>query len=221
LVICDACRTRSAKLSLVQAEPAPVGRRQRRAQATRAALVEAALDLFEEQGYVATSIDDIAEAADVARRTFFRYFPSKESVLLPEAADYDTAFAAALASEPLPLTVHAIARAFIALAEQMQADEQLHRRERIIRDHREHFRSFTQLRIESGREQLGQLLATRIGCAADDTSVLTAVDLGLLAFAHGYMQWFDAGSEGALVDPVARSFELTIALASGARTIGS
>jgi AcrR family transcriptional regulator len=48
---------------------------------TRAAIVEAALELFSEQGFNETTVDAIAERADVGRRTFFRYFPAKESVL--------------------------------------------------------------------------------------------------------------------------------------------
>ena len=177
------------------------------------------MDLFEQRGYAATSIDDITERADVARRTFFRYFPTKESVLLPEATDYDTAFAEALASEGDPLTVRGIARAFIALAEQMQLDEELHRRERIIRDNREHFRSFTLLRIESGREQLGRMVADQAHTSVDDAALLIAVDIALLAFGHGYMRWFDSSAGTTLVDMVAESFDLTLALASGDRAI--
>ena len=56
--------------------------RQRKRARTRAALIAAALDLFERQGYEATTIDEIAAAADVSPRTFFRYFATKEEVAL-------------------------------------------------------------------------------------------------------------------------------------------
>jgi AcrR family transcriptional regulator len=54
--------------------------RDRKKQQTRIDLVAAALTLFEQRGYDATSIDDIVAAANYSRRTFFRYFDAKEDV---------------------------------------------------------------------------------------------------------------------------------------------
>src|SRR6266536_2598775 len=57
----------------------PAGRRD-----VRAGLTAAAIDLFLANGYDATTADDIAEAAGVARRTFFRYFRAKEDAVFPD-----------------------------------------------------------------------------------------------------------------------------------------
>jgi AcrR family transcriptional regulator len=50
----------------------------------REALTAAAIDLFQTKGYEETTVDEIAAAAGVGRRTFFRYFPSKEDVIFPD-----------------------------------------------------------------------------------------------------------------------------------------
>jgi AcrR family transcriptional regulator len=58
------------------------GRRDRKKQATRRALRNAALELVASRGFAHVTVEDIAEAADVSTRTFFNYFPSKESAVI-------------------------------------------------------------------------------------------------------------------------------------------
>jgi len=60
---------------------APRGRRARRRAETRERILRSAFDLFARQGFFATTVEQITEAADVGKGTFFNYFPSKEHVL--------------------------------------------------------------------------------------------------------------------------------------------
>ena len=68
------------------------GLRARKKAATEQAIIDAAMKLSAERGFAATTIDDIAAAAGIGRRTFFRYFPTKEDVVL-DPRRLDRAFA--------------------------------------------------------------------------------------------------------------------------------
>ncbi|MFB7633047.1 TetR family transcriptional regulator [Streptomyces sp. NPDC056149] len=94
------------------AEPTPQtppssGLRERKKQRTRDALIRAALELFTEQGYEATTIDEIAEAVEVSQRTFFRYFANKQEVVFAVQDMVEARFLEKLRARPAdepPLT---------------------------------------------------------------------------------------------------------------------
>jgi AcrR family transcriptional regulator len=110
-----------------QARPS---RRERKKAQTRAAIQTHALRLFREQGYDATTIEQIIEAADVSETTFFRYFPTKEDVVLQD--DYDPLIIGAYQAQPPDLPpVPAVRAAFAALFAHMSAEQQAEQRERV------------------------------------------------------------------------------------------
>ena len=74
------------------------GLRERKKAKTRAAIREHAFRLFREQGYDATTVEQIAEAAEVSHTTFFRYFPAKEDVVLQD--DMELIWLDALRAQP-------------------------------------------------------------------------------------------------------------------------
>jgi AcrR family transcriptional regulator len=84
----------------MSAQEPGAGRRDRKKNETRQALREAAHRLFAEKGFTATTIDDITAAADVSRRTFFRYYDSKDDLLRTDAADLLPVMLAALRARP-------------------------------------------------------------------------------------------------------------------------
>ena len=90
--------------------PSPqAGLRERKKARTRAALREHALRLFRLQGYQATTVEQIAAAAEVSPSTFFRYFPTKEDLVLQD--DMDTRMIAAFERQPPGLGPIAAVRA--------------------------------------------------------------------------------------------------------------
>ena len=94
-----------------------VGLRERKKEQTRTAIQRAALRLIAEGGYTATTCEQIAAAADVSPATLFRYFPTKEDIVLQDG--YDPVIAAAVVARPVgEPPVVAVRRGFAeALAE--------------------------------------------------------------------------------------------------------
>jgi AcrR family transcriptional regulator len=76
------------------------GLRERKKERTREALEAAALDLFERKGFDHATVDEIVDACDVSRRTFFRYFSSKEEVFKGDQDEKAAMVATLLAQRP-------------------------------------------------------------------------------------------------------------------------
>lgn len=108
--------------------------RDRKKQRTRRTIEQVALDLFEEDGFDGTTIELIANAADIAPRTFFHYFASKEDVILGDYATRLDRIVTALKARPAgEAPWPALRAAFMTVAADYETErEQLLRRFRII-----------------------------------------------------------------------------------------
>ena len=115
--------------------PETNGLRARKKQRTRQTIERVALDLIEAHGFDATTIDDIATAADIAPRTFFHYFRSKEEVVLADYATRLDQIVAALKASPVDQPPwSALRTAFLTVGADYESErDQLLRRFRIIR----------------------------------------------------------------------------------------
>jgi AcrR family transcriptional regulator len=101
----------------------PYGLRERKKARTRAAIRQHALRLFGEQGYAGTTVEQIAEAAEVSPSTFFRYFPTKEDVVLQD--DFDLIAIERFEAQPAGLSPIAALRAAMREAVEDAPPEQI------------------------------------------------------------------------------------------------
>jgi AcrR family transcriptional regulator len=107
------------------------GLRERKKARTRASIQEHAVRLFRAQGYDATTVEQIAEAAEVSPSTVFRYFPTKEDLVISD--EYDPMLIAAFRAQPpelgtIPVLRSALRETFAGMA----AGELVVQRERIL-----------------------------------------------------------------------------------------
>jgi AcrR family transcriptional regulator len=107
----------------MQATDQPPGLRERKKIKTRQTIRREALRLIDENGYAATTVEQIADAAEVSPSTFFRYFRSKESLLL--ADDLDPLILAAFEAQPPDLSlIQAFRRAYQTVMADLPAEQQ-------------------------------------------------------------------------------------------------
>jgi AcrR family transcriptional regulator len=144
-----------------------LGLRERKKQRTRETIARAAHALFAERGYHATTLNDIAQAADVSTRTIFSYFASKEDILFSDFPLMKRALAQALADRPEGEDTLETVRTFILAArkfETSELDEQLH----FCIANDETLRSHMRARIAQLEELIAPAIAEDLGAPADD-----------------------------------------------------
>src|SRR4051812_498394 len=165
------------------------GLRERRKRQTRERIVAEGLRLFAEQGYAATTCEQVAAAADVSPATFYRYFPSKEDVVLRD--EYDPLLVAALeqrheAEHPIDAVVAAIT----GLLEQAEPQE-----EQVIRDRMRLILGTPPLRArlheqdEATVELVTGPIARRLGLPPDDVQVRVLAAAIVAALHVGMVRW--------------------------------
>ena len=108
--------------------PVVPGLRERKKHATRTAIHDGAMRLFDARGFAGTTIDQIAEAANVSRATVFSYYPTKEDIVFGEAPQAIEALAAALAGTPAGSVVPAVREWLRPLTGWLEPDLLLQRR---------------------------------------------------------------------------------------------
>lgn len=150
-----------------------VGLRERKKAKTMAAVQMHALRLFSELGYNATTVEQIAEAAEISPSTFFRYFPTKEDVMLID--NYDPVLITAFENQPVHLSpLEAVRNAIFAGMTDMSPDELATVRERnqLIMTVPE-LRAASMKNLTQTMQMIAEMVAKRVGRSPDDLAVRT------------------------------------------------
>lgn len=171
------------------------GLRERKKIETLHRMQEEALRLFDEQGYEATTIEQIAEAAGVSPSTFYRYFPTKEDVVVQD--EYDPVLAAVIERQPEGTPALAAVRATLAelFAEFAPEDvERIYRRVRMILQVPALLgRQFQQSMVT--QRLLAEGMAARYGRPADDLEVRNFTAAVVAAWTTAIISWVERGGE--------------------------
>jgi AcrR family transcriptional regulator len=153
----------------------PLGLRERRRQETLHEISDAALDLFERHGVAGTTVDDIAHAAGVSQRTFFRYFPTKEHAVFVDDEEAELVMTEALAAIRAGAPVStALEVGWLGLLDQfMRADGA---RERVLRTRRliAAEPSLLAIALQRDDEHVRTLTDAAVAATGDAADALTA-----------------------------------------------
>jgi AcrR family transcriptional regulator len=148
----------------------------------------AAVDLFTEQGYDATTVAQIAERAGVTKSTLFRHFPDKREILVAGQETLSRLLSEGITDAPAAATpLQAVAAGLQCVSDamgKMNRDLGLRMKAAIA--------ASAELRARDALKSVG--LAEAIGAALSargvaDTTAQLAAELGVLAFKRGYTQW--------------------------------
>jgi 3-phosphoshikimate 1-carboxyvinyltransferase len=182
--------------------------RERKKLRTRRALADAALRLFAANGFDATTLEELAEEAEVSKSTFSRTFPAKEAAGIEAEAELWTQFLATLSASalsgpvlgelhwPLPAAAAGLDETW---EERFLATRRLVAAEPALLRYIEHYRADT-------KEQLASSLAAKLALDPDDLRLHVLAELAITAFSMAGRAWVranGAGGRAALLDGLA------------------
>jgi mycofactocin system transcriptional regulator len=167
-------------------------RQGRRRVTSRAELEHAAFRLFEETGFEQTTVDDIAAATGIGRRTFFRYFPSKNDVVWGQFdTELDRMRIRLKASPPDVPLMDAIRDALVDFNRVEDAQVPWHRRRMALILRVPALLAHSTLRFADWREVVAEFVASRTGVRTGDLAP-QAISHAVLGVAiAAYNQWLD------------------------------
>lgn len=151
------------------ADDVPVGLRERKKQQTRQLIARVALELFDRQGFAATTIPEIARAADVSPRTVSSYFPAKEELVFPETeATFDRLEARLRAREIGETTAESLREWMTQEAPEWEAREAEAAMQRRVIAAQPDLQHWMRRYMARGEQLIARAIADDLGCEPDD-----------------------------------------------------
>jgi AcrR family transcriptional regulator len=184
------------------------GLRERKKQKTRWAIQEHALRLIAEQGYEATTVDQIAAAAEISPSTFFRYFPTKEDLIIED--EYDALMLEGLSKlDPAVPPLEAVRRVIVgALAAMSQHDlDKIIERSKLILAVPA-LRSRSLENFTKTVDLMAGVVARRTGLAPDSVEIRAFSGAVIGAMTSVILTWLESGGRGNLAETVDRALAL-------------
>jgi mycofactocin system transcriptional regulator len=157
---------------------------------SHAAIEAAAFRLFEQHGFEATTMDDIAEAVGVGRRTLFRYYPSKNDILWGQFDEGLRGFATTFQTMPDELPVfEAVVEAIVAFNSLDESATPQHRQRMKLLLGTPVLLAHSELRYAAWRRVVADFIARRIGVSAEHLVPSLGGRMALAIALSAYEQW--------------------------------
>ena len=172
--------------------------RERKKLRTRRALTDAALRMFTDKGFDATTLEELAEEVEVSRSTFFRFFPAKEAAAIEAEAELWSAYLAALADRELSGAILSEQHQTLAAAvagldpswdERFLATRRLIAAEPALLRYVEHYRAQI-------KDQVAACLAGKLHLDPEDLRLHVLAELTTTAFSLSGRRWVRHGGQG-------------------------
>jgi mycofactocin system transcriptional regulator len=185
----------------------------RRPITSRAEVEHAAFELFARQGFERTTVDDIAQAAGIGRRTFFRYFPSKNDIAWGDFDGELRRMRTRLAEYPADLPLVDVIREALVDFNRIDAGEApWHRRRMELILTTPALQAHSTLRYTAWREVLAEFVGQRLGVAPNSLAPQAIAYAALGVALAAYEQWLRS-SDGDLGELLASGMrELSAAI---------
>ncbi len=186
------------------------GLRERKQARVRAELIEAAMRLFLRQGFDETTVDQIAEAAEVSRRTLFRYFQTKGDILMAWTRGTSDFLEAALQARPRRETpLQSLREIFTELAEQLASNNVDAYAVALMIDRDPSLRQYSLQKHAEWEDRLAAVFIERFGASASsEQRAWLLARIGVASFRTALDQWIAVQGRTAMRSHLIETFAL-------------